>query len=89
MRQAFVFLAALLVAASVAWAAQTIGGKIMSVHPAGKMVTLYDGTKLMISPGVKVQRDTLKKGVLVIATYEEQSGQKVVTSIEVHREEES
>jgi hypothetical protein len=86
-RRAFVVLAALLVAASIAWAAQTIEGKIMSVDRHG--VTLHDGTKLMIPPYVKVQRDTLKKGVMVIATYVEQGGQKVVNSIEVHPEEES
>ena len=84
MKRAFVVLTALLVAASVAWAAQTIEGKIMNVDPSGKMVTLYDGTNLMIPTDVKVKRDTLKKGVTIIATYVEQGGQKVVNSIEVH-----
>jgi hypothetical protein len=87
MRRALVVLAALLVAASIAWAAQTIEGKIMSVDRHG--VTLHDGTKLMIPPYVKVQRDTLKKGVMVIATYVERGGQKVVNSIEVHPKKES
>ena len=89
MKRAFVFLTALLVAASVVWAAQTIEGKIMNVDPSGKMVTLYDGTNLMIPTDVKVKRDTLKNGVTVIATYVEQGGQKVVNSIEVHSAEES
>jgi len=89
MKQAFVVLTTLLVAASIAWAAQTIEGKIMNVDPSGKMVTLYDGTNLMIPTDVKVKRDTLKKGVTVIATYVEQGGQKVVNSIELHPEEES
>ena len=89
MIRALVILTALLVAASVAWAAQTIEGKIMTVDPSGKMVTLYDGTNLMIPTDVKVKRDTLKNGVTVIATYVEQGGQNVVNSIEVHAEKES
>jgi hypothetical protein len=87
MRRAFVVLAAFLMAASIAWAAQTIEGKIMSVNRHG--VTLHDGTTLMIPPDVKVQRDTLKEGVIVKATYEEKGGQKVVTSIAVQTEKES
>ena len=89
MSRALVLLTALLVAASVAWAAQTIQGKIMSVDPYGKKVTLLDGTKLMIPPHVKVQRDALKEGVTVTATFEQKDGQNVVTSIVVHPKEES
>ncbi len=89
MRRALLLLAALLVAVSVAWAAQTIEGKIMNVDPNGKMVTLHDGTKLMIPPDVKVQRDALKEGVTVKVTFEQKSGQNIVTSIVVHPEKES
>ncbi len=89
MRGALLLFAVLLVAASVAWAAQTIQGKIMSVDPYGKKVTLLDGTQLMIPPHVKVQRDALKEGVTVRATFEQQDGQNVVTSIVVHPKEES
>lgn len=89
MRGAFLLFAVLLVAASVAWAAQMIEGKIMSVDPYGKKVTLLDGTQLMIPPHVKVQRDALKEGVTVRATFEQKDGQNVVTSIVVHPKEES
>ncbi len=89
MRGALLLFAVLLVAASVAWAAQTIQGKIMSVDPYGKKVTLLDGTQLMIPLHVKVQRDALKEGVTVRATFEQQDGQNVVTSIVVHPKEES
>ncbi|MBI3780542.1 MAG: DUF1344 domain-containing protein [candidate division NC10 bacterium] len=85
----FLLLAALLAAASVTWAAQTIEGKIMSVDPYGRMVTLLDGTKLMIPPHVKVQRDALKEGVTVTATFEQKGEQNVVTSLVVHPKEES
>ena len=89
MRGAFLLFAVLLVAASVAWAAQIIERKIMSVDPYGKMVTLLEGTQLMIPPHVKVQRDALKEGATVRATFEQKGGQNVVTSIVVHPKEES
>jgi Cu/Ag efflux protein CusF len=89
MRRALVLLTALLVAASVAWAAQTIEGKIVDVDPSGKMVTLHDGTKLMIPPELNVMRDALKEGAIVRATYVEKNGQKVVTQILVHMEKKS
>ena len=47
------------------------------------MVTLDDGTKLMIPPALNVQRGALKEGAIVKARYEERGGQKVVTSLEV------
>ena len=89
MRRALLLMAALLVAVSVAWAAQEIEGKIMSVDAYGKMVTLHDGTTLRIPPDVKVQRDALKEGVTVKVTFEQKGGQNIVTSIVVHPEKES
>jgi Cu/Ag efflux protein CusF len=89
MKGTLLLLAALLLAASVAWAAQTIEGKIMSVDPYGKRVTLYDGTTLAIPAGVNVHRDALKEGVTVRATFEQNGGQNIVTSILVHPEKES
>ncbi len=89
MKGALLLLAVLLVGASLALAAQTIQGKIMSVDPYGNMVTLLDGTTLVIPSDVKVQRDALKKGVTVRATFEQKDGQNVVTSLVVHPKEES
>ena len=86
MRRVFVLLTALLVAASVVWAAQSIEGKIKSVDPSGNTVTLVDGTTLVIHPDLKVLRDALKKGATVKATYVEEGGQKVVNSIVVYLE---
>ncbi len=62
---------------------QQIEGKIKSVDPSGRVLTLDDGTRLMIPPTVNVARDTLKEGAIVKANFEERSGQKVVTSLEV------
>lgn len=75
-------LAVLLLTASVGWAAD-VEGKIKSWDPAGNMVTLEDGTQLSIPADAKVQRDQLKEGAIVKASYDEKNGKKVVTSIQV------
>ncbi|HSB82446.1 MAG TPA: DUF1344 domain-containing protein [Candidatus Methylomirabilis sp.] len=64
-------------------ATSQIQGKITSVDPSGKMVTLENGTQLTIPPTLNVQRDNLKEGAIVKANYEERNGQKVVTSMQV------
>jgi len=64
-------------------AEQEVQGKIMSVDPSGKVVTLEDGTKLMIPDGAKVKKGDLKQGTSVKARYKEENGQKVVTRIEL------
>ncbi len=92
MKRTFSILVVILLAASVvsatevmAQAAQEkqIEGMIKSVDPNGGVVMLEDGTRLMIPASVRVQRDALKEGVPVKASYEETGGQKIVTSIEV------
>jgi hypothetical protein len=72
----------LLVAAPVAWSAE-VAGKVKSVDPAGKMITLEDGTQLTIPGTIKVSKDQLKAGATVKATYEDMGGQKVVKSLQV------
>jgi hypothetical protein len=62
---------------------QQVEGKIKSLDPSGRMLTLEDGTQLTIPPSVNVPRGTLKEGAIVKANFEERSGQKVVTSLEV------
>jgi hypothetical protein len=50
----------------------------------GDTVTLADGTALTIPTNLtSVRRSDLKPGASVKASYEDKSGQKVVTSIEV------
>ena len=61
---------------------QQVEGKIKSLDPSGRMLTLEDGTQLTIPPSVN-PRGTLKEGAIVKASFEERSGQKVVTSLEV------
>jgi Cu/Ag efflux protein CusF len=92
MKRGFSILVVILLAASVvsateamAQAAQEkqIEGMIKSVDPDRGVVVLEDGTRLMIPAAVRVQRDALREGVPVKASYEESGGQKIVTSIEV------
>jgi hypothetical protein len=62
---------------------QTIQGKIAEVDETGTRLTLADGTVLVLSGDLKVSRDSLKKGALVQARYEEKGGQKIVRGITV------
>ncbi len=61
--------------------AKQIEGKIKTVD--GGLVTLEDGTKLMIPASVKVERASLKEGATIKANFEQRAGQNIVTSIEV------
>ena len=75
-------IAIVMMLAPVAWAAD-VEGKIKTVDSSGKMVTLDDGTKLMIPPTLTVEKKALKPGANVKASYEEKGGQKVATSFMV------
>jgi Cu/Ag efflux protein CusF len=63
--------------------AKEIQGTIKSVDRTKKTLTLEDGTTLAIPSSVKVAPNALKKGAKVRATYEEQGGKRVVTSLHV------
>jgi len=56
-----------------------VQGKIKTLDPLSKTLTLEDGTTLTI-PG-SVATTGLKEGTRVIVTYEGNGGQKVVTSV--------
>jgi hypothetical protein len=56
-------------------------GTIKSVQ--GSTVTLDDGTTLSIPSSVKVSRAHLKPGAMIVAEYQERSGQKVATSVQI------
>jgi hypothetical protein len=72
--------------AGTAWAAEA-QGKIKTVDPAGRIVTLEDGTQLTIPATVRLGRTALMPGAEVKASYEEKNGEKVVRIIDVHRAE--
>jgi len=58
-----------------------VEGTIKSVQ--GSIVTLDDGTTLSIPSSVKVSRDQLKPGAMIVAEYEERGGQKVAKSVQI------
>jgi len=69
-------------AAPNVWAGD-VQGKIKSVDQTGRMLTLEDGTQLMIPATVRINRQDLTPGADVKASYEDKGNQKVVTTIEV------
>jgi len=73
---------AALVFAPVAWAGD-VEGKIKSVDPTGRMLTLDDGTQLVIPSSVRVERRHLAPGADVKASFEQKGDQKIVTAISV------
>jgi len=75
-------LAVLMMLVPVAWGAD-VEGKIKSVDPSGKMVTLDDGTQLTIPQIVAGEMKVLQPGASVKASYEEKDGHKVATSFMV------
>src|SRR5262249_15932980 len=75
-------LAVLMMLVPVAWGAD-VEGKIKSVDPSGKIVTLDDGTQLTIPQIVAGEMKVLQPGASVKASYEEKDGQKVATSFMV------
>jgi uncharacterized protein DUF1344 len=63
--------------------ARQVEGRIQTVDPAANMLRLSDGTTLLIPDNMIVDPAVLKPGVMVRAAYEEDGGQKVITSLEV------
>jgi Cu/Ag efflux protein CusF len=61
--------------------AADIEGKIKSIDTDEKSFTLEDGTKVWVGEGVSM--DSLKEGSDVKASYSEQEGKNVATSVEV------
>lgn len=60
---------------------QKVEGTIKAVQ--GNMVTLEDGTQISIPTSVRVPKEQLRPGVQISAEYEERSGQKVATSVQI------
>jgi hypothetical protein len=77
-----VALTVIALAAPSVWAGD-VQGKIKTVDQAGRMVTLEDGTLLLIPATVQVNRQALTPGADVKASFEDKGTHKVVTEIEV------
>jgi hypothetical protein len=63
-----------------------IQGQVKSVHPSGTELTLMDGTRLVAPPGSVIRPGLLTEGAIVIATYREEGGEKVMTELAVGKE---
>jgi Protein of unknown function (DUF1344) len=73
---------AVMVLAPLSFAAD-LQGKIKSVDPSGRMVTLDDGTQIVIPATLTVEKSALKPGANVKASYDEKDGQKIAKSLTV------
>lgn len=61
---------------------QKVEGQVKSIDVSKKEMTLADGTKFTIPEGTTVPPD-VKAGATVTASYKEEAGKKVLTSVEV------
>ncbi len=57
-----------------------VEGRVRDVK--GKQVTLSDGTLLTV-PKSQAQKEEIKPGSLIRATYQERDGKKIVTSLRI------
>ncbi len=60
---------------------KTIEGEVRSVHPSGTELTLTDGTTLSTPPGAAIRPGVLAEGAIVVASYREENGKKILTGL--------
>jgi hypothetical protein len=60
-----------------------VEGQVKSVDPSGTELTLTDGTKLSTPPRTVIRAGVLSEGSIVIASYREENGKKVLTGLAV------
>ena len=86
MRQAVLVVAIAVIALTgAAWVASAaeIEGTVKTVDTSGQIVTLEDGTTLVLAATSKGDRQALRPGAHVKASFDEKDGKKMVTMIEV------
>jgi len=64
---------------------KTIQGQVKSIDPAGKELTLTDGTRLLAPQGAAIRPGALAEGMTVIASYREENGENVLTELAVEQ----
>jgi hypothetical protein len=70
-------------AAAPAGQEKSVEGTIKSWDAATGMLTLDDGTQISIPPTVRLERDKVKEGASVKASYEVKGGKNVAKSVQV------
>lgn len=58
-----------------------VEGQVRSVDPSGTEITLTDGTKLTTPPRTALKPGVLAEGAIVVASYREENGKKVLTGL--------
>jgi hypothetical protein len=64
-------------------AAKAVEGRIESVDPSRTAITLSNGTTLVTPPGEVLKPGVVTEGMLVVASYREENGAKVLTGLTV------
>jgi hypothetical protein len=64
-------------------AGNAVEGRIENIDPSRTAITLSDGTKLVTPPGAVLKPGVVTEGMLVIASYREENGAKVLTGLTV------
>ena len=64
-------------------AGNAVEGRIENIDPSRTAITLSDGTKLVTPAGAVLKPGVVTEGMLVIASYREANGAKVLTVLTV------
>ena len=62
-------------------------GQVQSIDDSGTELTLKDGTKLLTPPGSRFRPGLLNEGMLIVAMYREENGDKILTRISLGQSE--
>ena len=62
---------------------KTVEGEVQSINSSRTEITLTDGTKLVAPRGAALKPGVLSEGAIVIASYIEEDGKKVLTGLEM------
>jgi len=62
-------------------------GQVQSVDETGTEITLTDGTKLLTPPGSTLRPGVLEEGMVVVAVYREENGDKILTKLSLRQGE--
>ena len=60
-----------------------VEGRIENIDPSRTVIILSDGTKLVTPAGAVLKPGVVTEGMLVVASYQEENGAKVLTGLTV------
>lgn len=60
---------------------KSVEGQVKRVDPSGTEITLTDGTTLVTPPGAAIRPGVLAEGSMVVASYREENGKKILTDL--------